>query len=116
MKVLIFILLCTSTLFAQTNNFAPNERKKSLKEYCGNYLPSINDRQLGAMSIILKEGKLYRHLDSDTDKLLVSTSNDDFVYAEDLERKIEFAYNNIGQVVHLILYRPDGVFFLQKIK
>jgi hypothetical protein len=115
-KIFIFIFCFTKTVSAQTVGTAPPPTKEYLIKYCGNYIPSEYETQVGPMSIILKEGKLYRRLDDDNDKVLIPTSNNMFVYGDDSKRKVEFTLDNKGKVVSVILTRPDGEFILQKTK
>lgn len=114
--MLIAVLLCFSkTLFAQTVGTVVKPTKEALLKYCGDYIPSEYDVMVGPMSIIMKEGKLYRRLEDDADRELIPAATNKFVYA-DGKRKLEFELNDKGKVVDVKLSRPDGEFIFKKTK
>ena len=115
--MLIAVLFCfTKTLSAQTVDPIVKPTKEALLKYCGDYTPSEYDVMVGPMSIIMKEGKLYRRLEDDADRELIPAATNKFVYADGSKRKVEFELNNKGKVVDVILSRPDGEFILKKTK
>ncbi len=116
-------LFALSLFFGQTIK-AQDVDQRTLKpsqellvKYSGDYIPSDKDHNvLIPMSIVLNDGFLYRRLENDMDRKLIPLNNKNFVYADGSGRKMEFVFDTKGNVIHVILSRPDGVYLLKKTK
>jgi len=115
-KILILTFIFANALSAQTKKLSTKPTNESLLKYCGEYIPSVNDTMLTPMSIILKGNELFRRLSGDIDQVLIQETDTKFTYADESGRSIIFTLNEKRKALHLLLSRPDGVFFLQKIK
>ncbi len=81
-----------------------------LKEYCGVYLPSKKNTTLRPMEILLKDNKLFRFIEAETDQAhrmveLHFEADNKFSYTDSSARSIEFTLDSKNEVTGCALLK-----------